>query len=145
MAKLEKEITRPRAGKRVTFVTSGECRVEQHHKKNCDINAIVARSLPNDEIPMVRAMDVPGVAKDVSWVTDYHTACNIVKSGEEAFMSLDPQTRKEFDNDPGKFLDYVSNPDNREDLIDRGYIDPDPEEPAPIRVEVTNPTSTPEQ
>jgi len=38
-------------------------------------------------------------------------------------MTIPSDIRKKFDNDPGKFYEFVSNPDNKEELKQMGFIE----------------------
>ena len=38
-------------------------------------------------------------------------------------MSIPSDIRKQFDNNPGKFYEFVSNPDNKDELIKMGFIE----------------------
>jgi phage internal scaffolding protein len=52
--------------------------------------------------------------------SDYQESMNAVLAAEEMFSSLPSKIRRRFHNDPGAFLDYVSNPDNLDEMIALG-------------------------
>ena len=58
-----------------------------------------------------------------------YAALSLVASTSSIFEELPSSTREEFDNDPAKFLEYVSDEDRREDMIKTGKINQDDTEP----------------
>jgi len=63
--------------------------------------------------------------------TDLHESLNMIQTANDMFADLPSKARKEFDNDPAKFLDFVQNPDNKGKLYELGLSDyplPDPTE-----------------
>lgn len=89
----------------------------QSFKQQCDINYIVDRAIRTGVVSHVnrsepRYEDVPSV--------DYHTMLNMVNQAKESFMSLPSKIRSFFDNDPGRFLEFVHNPENEEKMIEMG-------------------------
>lgn len=61
---------------------------------------------------------------DFSSGVDYHTAMSQVKEADAYFMSLPPKVRNHVDNDPGKLLDLVYDPERREELVELGLVAP---------------------
>lgn len=59
---------------------------------------------------------------DVSEVPDYHAAMEIIMTAEEQFSALPSNVRREFDNDPGKMLEFIQNPDNYERGVELGLF-----------------------
>ena len=57
---------------------------------------------------------------DIGEVGDYQTPLNVVKAAQDSFMLLPSKIRAQFDNDPGVFYDFVSNPANAEALAQLG-------------------------
>ena len=101
---------------------------EQSHAKSCDVNRIVKR-FQRDGIRMEK---VPGYVDlsnakfgDFSDGISYQEACNSVLMANESFMALPSELRRKFGNDPGEFLDFVSNPDNKDQLVDLGLLKPE--------------------
>lgn len=132
--------------KRVTLdcqkaVEDGEkVMVEQSHKDMVDINNIVKRH-GVDMIAKVAALqewrydDVTG--------NDFQESMNAILRAKDTFNSVPSEIRKQFDNDPAKFMDFVHNPDNQEELVNMGLANPPAREPEPVAVVVTNPPETP--
>lgn len=93
-----------------------DCSVEpsktvQSEKDACDINIIVSRA-ETSGFAAWTDMRSPEWGLDVSEVSDYHSALNFVQAAGEQFMQLPAKIRSRFDNDPGKFLAFVEDPEN---------------------------------
>ena len=111
------------------FHTEGESLTQQHFQEECDIINIIKRHDRNGIIEHVHR----GQARygDFSEITDYREALDLVQHAQEEFMSIPSDIRKQFDNNPGKFYEFVSNPDNKDELKKMGFIDETPEAVAP--------------
>lgn len=72
---------------------------------------------------------------------DFHAAMNEVTAAQQLFSQVPADIRKRFDNDPGEFLDFVTDEANREELYELGLATPPPEPPV---VTVTPPATEPE-
>ena len=106
--------------KKYIFKTSGESLTQQHFKEECDVINIIKRHDRNGIIEHVQR----GQARygDFSEVADYREALDLVRDAQNEFMTIPSDIRKKFDNDPGKFYEFVSNPDNKEELKQMGFI-----------------------
>ena len=107
--------------KKYVFKTSGESLTQQHFKEECDVINIIKRHDRNGIIEHVQR----GQARygDFSNVADYREALHLVRDAQDEFMTIPSDIRKKFDNDPGKFYEFVSNPDNKEELKQMGFIE----------------------
>lgn len=122
--KLEKTITfRTAYGPTTKYVfnTEGESLTQQHFKDECDVINIIKRHDRQGIIEHVHR----GQARygDFSEVKEYREALDLVRTAQDEFMQIPSDIRKKFDNDPGKFYEFVSNPDNKQELIDMGFIE----------------------
>lgn len=90
---------------------------KQADKESVDMNNIIAKFAKTGLIDHqnVHQGDYGEYA-----VLDYQEALNLVIEAREMFETLPSQMRRQFDNDPGKFIDYVEDPNNRESLYDMG-------------------------
>ena len=52
---------------------------------------------------------------DFSSVLEFQQAQNILIEAQDAFDALPASLRKRFDNDPAVMLEFIENPDNREE------------------------------
>jgi len=125
-----------RYDKAVIDCSNDEVRVEQSHKAEVDINNIVAKH-GIDLIKKVNALQ-QFTYDDVSGNDFQETMNAIIKAGD-SFKSIDSNIRKFFDNDPAKFMDYIHNPENKEQLVKWGLMKPE-QEIQPMHVIVDNPT-----
>lgn len=116
-----------------------EIRVEQSHKDEVNINNIVKRH-GIDMIAKTASL-VPLQYWDGDPTNDFQEAMNKIAQGTQTFESLPSAIRKEFDNNPAKYMDYVFNPENKEKLIERGWMNAPKAAPEPVQVVVTNPPS----
>jgi phage internal scaffolding protein len=117
--------------KKYVFKTSGESLTQQHFKEECDVINIIKRHDRNGIIEHVQR----GQARygDFSEVEDYREALDLVRDAQDEFMTIPSDIRKKFDNDPGKFYEFVSNPDNKEELKTMGFIEtPDVGKPSSV-------------
>ena len=122
--KLEKTITFRSAydpHKKYVFKTVGDSLTQQHFKDECDVINIIKKHDRNGIIEHVQR----GSARygDFSEVADYREALDLVRDAQSEFLNIPSEIRKKFDNDPGKFYQFVSNPENKEELIRMGFIE----------------------
>ena len=120
---------------RVQFSTK-DTRTEQSHKQECDINYILAKHLKTGVINHQNAYG--GQYGDTSAI-DYHSAMNTIVNADQMFNDLPSGTRTRFQNDPAKFLDFVGDENNLEEMYTMGLAT----RPAtPSNAEVSTPVET---
>ena len=107
--------------KKYVFNTVGESLTQQHFKEECEVINIIKKHDRNGIIEHVQR----GQARygDFSEVHDYREALDLVRDAQDEFMRIPSDIRKKFANDPGKFYEFVSNPDNKEELKKMGFIE----------------------
>lgn len=117
----------------------GELVTDKSQKDNCDINKVVARAMKTGVIELKNRAPLVG---DFADAPDFRTVCDLTKKANDAFYELPAALRKRFGHDPVEFVDFCSNPKNKEELIRLGLANPDPvPEPEKIqKVEVVNAT-----
>lgn len=98
-------------------------------KTECDINRIMEKFAKTGELPTNRRGE--GVYADFSNVTDYASSMHAISQAQESFNGLPARIRRHFDNDPGKLLDFMSNPENAEEAFKLGLIDQEPPKKEP--------------
>lgn len=91
---------------------------KQSFAAECDIKTIMARFEKTGRIDHLNKFQ--GDYSDFSDATDYHESLNAVMAADEMFMTLPADVRFKFENDPGRFLDFVNNPDNLSEMVDLG-------------------------
>ncbi|QCQ84885.1 internal scaffolding protein [Blackfly microvirus SF02] len=109
----------------------------QEFKDECDINVLMASYERTGVITHVNA--APPQFLDVTDVPDLARAIAIMHDAETAFMTLPASARKEFDNDPVKFMDFAGNPENLKRMREWGLAAPEKLPDAALRVEVVDP------
>lgn len=110
---------------RVSVKFTKPSRAKQEFKAECDINNIMAKYARSGLIEHVNRYQ--GQYGDFTEVVDYQEALNMVSQAQSAFMSLPASIRTRFENDPGKYLAFVQDPGNSEELVRMGLATKRPE------------------
>jgi len=97
---------------------SKDGRTKQADLKESDINFIMKRYEKTGQVP--EPFYKNPVYGDFSEVPDFQEALNIVNRARDQFYGLEASVRSKFDNDPAKFLAFVNDPNNQEELIKMG-------------------------
>lgn len=106
-------------------------RTVQADAVDADINTIVRRFNLTGRMP--ENLRVPQYG-DYDDVFDFHSAQMKIAEATEAFMSMPADIRAEFNNDPGRFYDIASNPENIDYLRDLGLAIPKEDVILPVPV-----------
>lgn len=114
-----------------------EVLTQQSAKDECDINKIVERAKRGAEIPFRDREPIYGDFTQIP--TDLRQCLVEVKKAETAFMSLDAHVRARFSNDPVLLLDFLNNPQNRDEAIKLGLV----AAPEPTEEPVVKPVAPP--
>lgn len=97
---------------------TGETRTVQYFKDECDINTIMSKYQSTGVIEHLTKRQ--GGYGDVSAATCYQDALDIVEQAEEEFSNLPSSIRYKLDNDPAKFLDWINDPANLDEMVELG-------------------------
>lgn len=108
-------------------------KTEQHHKAECDINNVIKKYDKTGLITHVNT--AKATYGDYTDINEYQESLNIVIKAENAFMEMPSSIRKKFGNDPGLFMEFISNPDNLEEMITLGIAER-PITPVPMEVKI---------
>lgn len=127
---------------RVSVDAGGESRTRQEFADECDINQIMARYQKTGVVSHMNTAQA-GYVDFTGVPTDFQTSMNMMLEAEQAFMRLPAVARREFENDPVKFVEFASNPDNVERMREWGLAKPAEPPPAPMKVEVINGSEEP--
>lgn len=108
----------------------GKSLTKQSMKQECDINFIIQQFSKTGVIQHQKSYE--GQYGDFMTI-DFHEAMNVVAEANSMFESVPAAIRKEFGNDPKRFLDFVTNPENDDKLREMRLIPPiaPPPEPGP--------------
>jgi hypothetical protein len=101
------------------YCTPEEDMAQQQYRTDVDINELVKRFGLTGDLPISRQLAEYG---DFSEVTDFHTAMNQLRRGEEAFLELPVLVREKFGHDMAKFYDWLSTSDNIKEAVDLGLL-----------------------
>jgi phage internal scaffolding protein len=110
---------------------------KQSFQKEADINNIVKKYQKTGVI--TEAHNFEGLYGDFT-AMDFREAIHKAREAEEIFMEVPSKIRLQFDNDPGAFIDFATNPENITQMRDWGLASPEEQPPAPVQVEVVNAT-----
>lgn len=91
---------------------SGESRTKQEFKDDADVNTIVRRFTETGEWPEA---ELPGQFADVTGM-DFREMLDMVNMANASFAALPAHVRKRFGNSPEEFVQFCSEPGNREEL-----------------------------
>lgn len=115
---------------KVSISFKGKGRTKQSFKDETNINFILAKFQKTGVIEHQNKFQ--GQYGEFLAI-DYQEALNTVIEAQAMFETVPSNIRKEFDNDPGKFLDFVSDEANRDRAVELGLVPAPPEpEPAPL-------------
>lgn len=106
---------------------------QQQFKDEADINTIVERFGLTGQLPENVAVPQSGDFVDAM---DYQSAMNVIRSAQESFMQMPAHVREEFNNDPGRFVAFVNDPDNKDRAAKLGILAPAKGDPEPMLVKV---------
>lgn len=99
-------------------ITCGKGLTKQSMKKDCDINFIVKQFQKTGVVE--HAARYNGDYGAFENAPNFHEAMNIVAEANSMFESVPSNVRTQFDNDPGKFLAFATDPANRDGLVELG-------------------------
>lgn len=112
---------KPYDGKRYRVSLSFEGQVsmtEQSHKDACDINSVLRRY---DQTGLLTHVNqAKALYGDFTETNEYQDSLNLVIRAQNSFAELPSSLRKRFGNDPGAFFEFVTNPDNVDEMVKLG-------------------------
>jgi len=115
-------------------------RTKQSFKEQCDINWIMERYNKTGQFPDLVKRE--GKYGDFSSAGTYQEALNVVRHAEIQFASLSSAVRERFLNDPARFLEFVGDPSNVDEMVELGLATAETIE-APLRAPNDEPKEVP--
>jgi phage internal scaffolding protein len=111
---------------RIDVVTpvDGPSMTKQAFQAECDINNIMKRYEKTGIIDHLNKYG--GRFGDFTGAVDFQTAQNIVIDAQKMFMDIPASIRAQFENDPGKFIQFATDPANLDKLREMGLAPPAP-------------------
>ncbi len=98
----------------------GKTLTRQSEAKATNINTIVAQY---DKTGLLPQTGREALYADVADAPDYRTALDLIRNADELFMTIPAAVRARFDNEPAVFLDWTSDPDNRDEMVEMGLLE----------------------
>lgn len=109
-------------------------RTKQSMSENLDVNNIIKRYKKTGILQ--RATDFEGIYGDFT-TYDLREAIEKVRDAEKLFMEVPSKIRNQFENNAAAFIDFATNPANRQQMVDWNMADPLPVEAAPAEPAVS--------
>lgn len=120
----------------VVDCSNDEILVEQSHKDEVDINKIIQRH-GVDMIQKTALLRSQEYQFDDVTGNDFQEAMLKVTKAQQTFDGLPSEIRKKFDNNPAKFMDFVHDSANIDQMVEMGIAERPPEI-QPVQVNVVN-------
>lgn len=114
------------------FRCVGPSMTRQEFADECDINTIMARYEAHLADPM-KSIREPLYYDFAEIPQDLLGAMEMLRRGEEAFMTLPATVRREFDNSAAAFVDFAADPNNLDQMRAWGLAPPAPVVQAPTQ------------
>lgn len=110
---------------------------QQQFRDECDINTIVRQFGITGKLPEAVYQPTYG---DFLVVEDFQGSLHAIQRATDSFMMLPANVRERFQNDPGKFVDFCSDPRNVAELKE---LHVSKEAPPPVKPVPSPTTPTP--
>lgn len=111
----------------VRTVNNEPSMTQQQFKDDCDVNVIMDKFLKTGTITHLRRE--PGAYLNLLEMPDYQQSLQTVINAQNSFMELDADVRLKFDNDPGKFLEWLGDPSKEQEHVAMGLRVPKQSDP----------------
>lgn len=99
--------------------------VEQHHKDLCDVYNILSRYDKTGIITHVN--NAKAMYGDFTEINEYREALNLVQNAQSSFDEMPSNIRERFRNNPGLFMEFITNPANLEEAVELGLAERRPQ------------------
>lgn len=100
---------------------------QQQFAEDADINVMMTRFGVTGQMPSSLRMPTFG---DFTGVGDYRAAMDMVVRAQNEFMTLPPDMRARFGNDPHQLISFLEDPNNAEEARKLGLLNPAPAVPS---------------
>jgi len=95
---------------------------QQHMKEETDINTIVQTFTRTGMLPQ---HSLPPLAEDFEQIGSFQDALDLVVAAREAFQQQPADIRNRFNNDPVRYVEFCSDPANKEQMRKWGLYSPE--------------------
>lgn len=98
---------------------------KQCFKDECDVLNIISR---HDRTGLIDHLN-NAVAQygDYSEINEYRESLDLVMQAQESFGEIPSNIREMFQNDPGQFFEFATNPANHEKMVELGLAEARPD------------------
>lgn len=103
---------------KTTFATTGESLTQQHYSADCNVLNIIRKYDKTGFLDHVN--NKKAKYGDFTSVSTYPEAFDLIQKADQSFAELPSDIRNRFKNNAGYFLEFVSNPDNFDELVELG-------------------------
>lgn len=103
-------------------------RTQQHFKNECDINMIISRAIQTNNVALLTPTE-RGEYFDSSSFESYQDSLDYLAHVEDDFMSLPSSVRKEFGQDVGRYVAFMSDANNISKAVELGLLEGIPKDP----------------
>ena len=111
-------------------ITCDDGITEQHHTNECDVNTILATYMKTGILPPIDPNAQYGDLSDF----DYQSLQNQIANANSLFEQLPDNVKNRFGNEPYRFLNFVQDEKNYDELVEMGLANnvptPSPEDDA---------------
>ncbi len=118
---------------------------EQAHKDDVDIHVIMKKFKQTGIITHVNAAQ--GTYMDYSNNLDYHEAQNIIADAKSLFETVPAHIRKDFQNDPQQFINFMQDPTKTKEIeaygLDASHLSKDPDKASDTTSQANTPPPAP--
>lgn len=102
----------------------GPSRTQQQFKEENDPNRLMAVYMRNPDMRVFNQRPGEPTFADLTSLPSYQEALDKVIAAEAAFSSLPAVVRKRFRNSPEDLLNFVAQPENYDEAVKLGLLDP---------------------
>jgi len=95
---------------------------EQHHSEQCDVNTILATYMKTGILPPIDPNAQYGDLSDF----DYQSMQNQIANANSLFEQLPDNVKHKFGNEPYRFLNFVQDEKNYDELVEMGLANNPP-------------------
>ena len=112
-------VTPPHLRRTISARVGGEVMTEQQHRDHVDIHQILKRF---DKTGILdHTVQFEGKYGDFTTFPDFQEAQFKIREAEEMFLTVPAKIRAQFDNNPGKFIDWITDDANFHQVAELGF------------------------
>lgn len=120
--------SRVRGARETGVVFRDVSRTVQSEERSANINFIFERLVSTGVMPVLNRQELTG---DYSYIGEFQDLQDRVLEGVTAFNALPAKLRDRFGNEPAKFMDFMMDAANIDEMRKLGLVDPKAEVVAP--------------